>query len=222
MQPILSRISEIQTHLGLSVTKFALSLGVSQTTLSNMFNRDSDPKSDLLDRIIQTHNVNPNFLLTGEGPMFRNQQAVSSIELPVVAPRGIKTIQEAIEGRLIPFLSQGVSAGPGEELLEYDDSSGLICLPAGTAKGDLRALKVKGDSMEPTLRPGDIVVCDMSGWQGDGLYVLKDVDSAYVKRVRRVHNGFEVISDNLAYKPWQCPSEDLIIVGRVCFSVVRL
>ena len=76
--------------------------------------------------------------------------------------------------------------------------------------------------MEPTLRPGDIVVCDMNGWQGDGLYVLRDENSAYVKRVRRVREGLEVLSDNTAYKPWSCPSEELVVIGRVCFSVVRL
>lgn len=216
------KLIEIRMSLRFSQRQLAERLGINSQSLSNIESGGRSIPKSIQSLLIEKLDVNPNFLLTGEGPMFRNQQAVSSIDLPVVAPRGLKTIQEAIEGRLIPFLSQGVSAGPGEELLEYDDSSGLICLPAGTAKGDLRALKVKGDSMEPTLRPGDIVVCDMSGWQGDGLYVLKDVDSAYVKRVRRVHNGFEVISDNLAYKPWQCPSEDLIIVGRVCFSVVRL
>lgn len=215
-------VIDLRNSLRMNQREFADFLGVSPSVISNVESGIRSISKALQTTLIEKLDVNPNFLLTGEGPMFRNQQAVSSIDLPVVAPRGIKTIQEAIEGRLIPFLTQGVSAGPGEELLEYDDSSGLICLPAGTAKGDLRALKVKGDSMEPTLRPGDIVVCDMSGWQGDGLYVLKDVESAYVKRVRRVHNGFEVISDNLAYKPWQCPSEDLIIVGRVCFSVVRL
>ena len=51
MQPILSRIAEIQTNLGLSVTKFALSIGVPQTTLSNMFNRDSTPKTELINSI---------------------------------------------------------------------------------------------------------------------------------------------------------------------------
>lgn len=160
--------------------------------------------------------LNPNYFLTGEGS-------------PELLPTrqeggrgGIKELQEVIEGKLIPFLAQTVSAGNGAELHEYEDTIGLICLPEAAVKGQLRALRVKGDSMEPTLRPGDIVVCDMNGWQGDGLYVLRDENSAYVKRVRRVREGLEVLSDNTAYKPWSCPSEELVVIGRVCFSVVRL
>lgn len=225
MQPILSRIAEIQTHLGLSVTKFALSIGVPQTTLSNMFNRDSTPKTELLNKIVEIHQVNPSYLLTGEGPMFAGQDVSPLAPGPsMVTYRGggLRELQETLTGKLVPFLTQMVSAGPGAELLEYEDSCGLICLPEAAVKGDLRALRVRGDSMEPTLRPGDIVVCDQNGWQGDGVYVIRDQDSAYVKRVRRIREGLEVISDNVAYKPWQCPSEELVLVGRVVFCVVRL
>lgn len=225
MQPILSRIAEIQTHLGLSVTKFALSIGVPQTTLSNMFNRDSTPKTELLNKIVEVHQVNPSYLLTGEGPMFAGQDVSPLAPAPsMVTYRGggLRELQETLTGKLVPFLTQMVSAGPGAELLEYEDSCGLICLPEAAVKGDLRALRVRGDSMEPTLRPGDIVVCDQNGWQGDGVYVIRDQDSAYVKRVRRIREGLEVISDNVAYKPWQCPSEELVLVGRVVFCVVRL
>ena len=225
MQPILSRIAEIQTHLGLSVTKFALSIGVPQTTLSNMFNRDSTPKTELLNKIVEIHQVNPSYLLTGEGPMFAGQDVSPLAPAPsMITYRGggLRELQETLTGKLVPFLTQMVSAGPGAELLEYEDSCGLICLPEAAVKGELRALRVKGDSMEPTLRPDDIVVCDQNGWQGDGVYVIRDQDSAYVKRVRRVREGLEVISDNVAYKPWQCPSEELVLVGRVVFCVVRL
>ena len=224
MQPILSRISEIQSHLGLNISRFALSIGVSQTTLSNMFNRDSVPKSDLLAKIIDVHSVNPSFLLTGEGPMFLEEPSPPAV-LAASAPSrhgSLRELREVLEGRLVPFLSQLVSAGPGEELEPYDESAGLICLPEGEARGDLRALRVRGDSMEPTLRPGDIVVCDLGGWRGDGLYVLRDNESAYVKRVRRVREGLEVMSDNPAYASWSCPLEELVVVGRVCYSVIRL
>lgn len=225
MQPILSRIAEIQTHLGLSVTKFALSIGVPQTTLSNMFNRDSTPKTELLNKIVEVHHVNPSYLLTGEGPMFAGQEVAVQPTVPTLGiyrGGGMRELPEVLNGKLVPFLTQMVSAGPGAELQEYEDSCGLICLPEAAVKGELRALRVKGDSMEPTLRPGDIVVCDQNGWQGDGVYVIRDQDSAYVKRIRRVREGLEVISDNTAYKPWSCPSEELVLVGRVVFCVVRL
>lgn len=215
----------VRMELRMTQRQMAEVLGVSSQSLSNIeAGGRSIPKS-LQALMVEKLNVNPHYLLTGEGPMFAGQEVCPLAPAPAMATYrggGLRELQETLTGKLVPFLTQMVSAGPGAELLEYEDSCGLICLPEAAVKGELRALRVKGDSMEPTLRPGDIVVCDQNGWQGDGVYVIRDQDSAYVKRVRRIREGLEVISDNVAYKPWQCPSEELVLVGRVVFCVVRL
>lgn len=215
----------VRMELRMTQRQMAEVLGVSSQSLSNIeAGGRSIPKS-LQALMVEKLNVNPHYLLTGEGPMFAGQEVCPLAPAPSMATYrggGLRELQETLTGKLVPFLTQMVSAGPGAELLEYEDSCGLICLPEAAVKGELRALRVKGDSMEPTLRPGDIVVCDQNGWQGDGVYVIRDQDSAYVKRVRRIREGLEVISDNVAYKPWQCPSEELVLVGRVVFCVVRL
>ena len=215
----------VRMELRMTQRQMAEVLGVSSQSLSNIeAGGRSIPKS-LQALMVEKLNVNPHYLLTGEGPMFAGQDVSPLAPAPsMVTYRGggLRELQETLTGKLVPFLTQMVSAGPGAELIEYEDSCGLICLPEAAVKRELRALRVKGDSMEPTLRPDDIVVCDQNGWQGDGVYVIRDQDSAYVKRVRRIREGLEVISDNVAYKPWQCPSEELVLVGRVVFCVVRL
>lgn len=215
----------VRMELRMTQRQMAEVLGVSSQSLSNIeAGGRSIPKS-LQALMVEKLNVNPHYLLTGEGPIFVGQEVSPPAPAPSMAiyrGGGLRELQETLTGKLVPFLTQMVSAGPGVELLEYEDSCGLICLPEAAVKGELRALRVKGDSMEPTLRPGDIVVCEQNGWQGDGVYVIRDQDSAYVKRVRRVREGLEVISDNTVYQPWQCPSEELVLVGRVVFCVVRL
>ena len=214
----------LRNSLRMNQREFASYLGVSPSVISNVESGLRGISRSLQGVLTEKLNVLPSFLLTGEGPMFLNEPCPPAV-LAAAAPSrhgSLRELREVLEGKLVPFLSQLVSAGPGEELEPYDESAGLICLPEGEARGDLRALQVRGDSMEPTLRPGDIVVCDLNGWQGDGVYVIRDQDSAYVKRVRRVREGFEVISDNTVYQPWQCPSEELVLVGRVVFCVVRL
>lgn len=204
--------------------EFASYLGVSPSVISNVESGLRGISRSLQGLLTEKLNVAPSFLLTGEGPMFLNEPSPPAV-LAAAAPSrhgSLRELREVLEGKLVPFLSQLVSAGPGEELEPYDESAGLICLPEGEARGDLRALRVRGDSMEPTLRPGDIVVCDLGGWRGDGLYVLRDNSHAYVKRVRRVREGLEVMSDNPAYASWSCPLEELVVVGRVCYSVIRL
>lgn len=160
--------------------------------------------------------ISINWLLTGEGEMFTDTK-----EEPVRHP--IKTIVESIEGLLIPYLDQPVSAGFGQELLNKEDNDRYICIPDTGGKKNLKALTVKGDSMEPTLKNGDIVVCDTGGWDGDGVYVIKTHEFAFVKRVVLQTEGYQVISDNKMYPPYQVPvSEDTVIVGKVYCAVVKM
>lgn len=135
----------------------------------------------------------------------------------------LSKIHESIEGRLIPYLDQTVSAGSGQELLLYGDKSDrFICVPDIGYK-DLKALQVHGDSMYPTLKDGDIVVCNTEGWNGDGIYIIKTNEFAFVKRVILQPDGYKVISDNTLYPPYKItPEEDTVIVGKVCFAVVKM
>lgn len=216
MNAFLLRIKKIINAKNISDTKFAESCGIKQTAFSSMFIRDSVPKSDLLEKIIKNYNINPEWLLTGEGEMFTDTK-----EEPVRHP--IKTIVESIEGLLIPYLDQPVSAGFGQELLNKEDNDRYICIPDTGGKKDLKALTVKGDSMEPTLKNGDIVVCDTGGWDGDGVYVIKTHEFTFVKRVVLQPEGYQVISDNKMYPPYQVPvSEDTVIVGKVYCAVVKM
>ena len=218
-------VMDVRNSFRLNQREFAELLGVSPSVISNVESGIRQVSKSLQNLMVEKLNVSPSYLLTGEGPMFTGQEVAPMAPAPsmgIYRSGGLRELQETMTGKLVPFLTQMVSAGPGAELQEYEDSCGLICLPEAAVKGELRALRVKGDSMEPTLRPGDIVVCDQNGWQGDGVYVIRDQDSAYVKRIRRVREGLEVISDNTAYKPWSCPSEELVLVGRVVFCVVRL
>ena len=78
-----------------------------------------------------------------------------------------------------------------------------------SARHNLSALKVGGDSMAPTIPQGAIVVVDLSDKeQVDGRIFVVNVpeagmDMAAVKRVRRWEKGkgFVLISDNVAYPP---------------------
>ena len=223
MQPILSRIAEIQTNLGLSVTKFALSIGVPQTTLSNMFNRDSTPKTELLNKIIEVHRVNPSFLLTGEGPMFTRQEVAPMAPAPsmgIYRSGGLRELQETMTGKLVPFLTQMVSAGPGAELQEYEDSCGLICLPEAAVKGELRALRVKGDSMEPRIKDGDLALVHKQPTLNDGdlgVIVYGDNEGT-LKKFSRRGNTIILSPFNPDYEPKIISGEDLnnvYIAGKV-------
>ena len=85
---------------------------------------------------------------------------------------------------------------------------------------DLAILEVQGDSMEPTIGDGDLVIVDQSQRTiADGIMAFILDDTAYIKRMRRFFDGIEIISDNKElYPPIQLGRdrfEELHIIGRV-------
>jgi phage repressor protein C with HTH and peptisase S24 domain len=128
------------------------------------------------------------------------------------------------KGIIIPFLEdQPVSAGPGTELDEGDNPTRYMRVPGYLARyQDLAMLPVRGDSMDPTLHDGDMVVCDSGGWDGDGIYVIKSTEKAFVKRVVFTPEGYQIISDNKMYPSYGANDENLKIVGKVRAAMIAV
>lgn len=78
--------------------------------------------------------------------------------------------------------------------------------------------------MEPTLRPGDMMLIVKQGAQPvtDGIYVVRLEGTLLVKRLQRLPgNALNVSSDNPAYKPFIIDRKsdgDFAIVGRVIWA----
>ena len=73
-------------------------------------------------------------------------------------------------------------------------------------------------SMEPTLFSGDIIICDMNGYDGDdGIYTIIYKGKGFVKRLQRTSDGVKIISDNKFYDPMfeSSESEDFHVIGKV-------
>jgi phage repressor protein C with HTH and peptisase S24 domain len=89
-------------------------------------------------------------------------------------------------------------------------------------------VRVKGDSMAPTLADGDDILVD--GADGadrlrDGLYVLRVEEALVVKRLALspLPGRVSILSDNEGYPDWRdWPVSDVDIVGRVVWFGRRL
>lgn len=71
------------------------------------------------------------------------------------------------------------------------------------ASGDYFALLVKGDSMEPKISDGDVVIVRKQSDADDGDLVIALVanDDAVVKRLKKYADGIALISTNPIYSP---------------------
>ncbi len=93
------------------------------------------------------------------------------------------------------------AAGDGAEVFEETEVEITIpvdALPKGTSSDHAVALRADGDSMEPTIHSGDILVIDHSDREPrDGrVCVLRTDTGLVVKRLRREGAGWRMTSDN--------------------------
>ncbi|MFH2126730.1 MAG: helix-turn-helix transcriptional regulator, partial [Pseudomonadota bacterium] len=89
-------------------------------------------------------------------------------------------------------------------------------------KGELFVVTVRGDSMEPELSEGDIVLVDRSRQEisEDGLFVVRMSSWLYVKRIQRLPAGqIRVLSNNPKYAPMEVdagtPDQEFQVIGKV-------
>lgn len=113
-----------------------------------------------------------------------------------------KTPSSTGRGVRIPVLGRVVAGVPidaVQEVLDYEEIT-----PEMAATGEYFALQVKGASMEPTLRNGDIVIVKKQPTvdSGDIAIVLVNGNDATVKEIKESPAGITLIGHNAAiYTP---------------------
>ena len=195
---------------GLNKAALSKMIGVSQPSITGWKTEGSMPKADTACKIARILNTSVEYLITGQ------QQGKVKKELA----DNSKTF-------IIPIIDQELSAGHGQPLPDEDTIKGYIEVPQAIKKygTNLSAIFVNGDSMEPTISNGDLVVCDSFGYDnGEGIYAIRMNGSGFVKRIQ-VHGKKIIIkSDNPKYSPIEEPinSEAIQIIGRVRYMIHRI
>ena len=128
----------------------------------------------------------------------------------------------------VPRLPLDASAGPGAfsaEEISYDSFrfSRKWLREMGLEGADLTAIRVEGDSMEPTLRSGDEIFVDRNKRSGEGIHVVRIGDTLHVKQVQASAPGrITLISANESYAPIDLARGEVEIIGRVVWKGGRL
>lgn len=132
-----------------------------------------------------------------------------------------------------------ITAGAGKSVVVADGEEPVDALAfkgdwirqtLRVAPDDLRLIYVEGDSMEPDLRAGDIILVDHTDRTArrEGIYVIRMDGSLLVKQLQRLPGGIvKVISRNAAYEPFTVDAAtieerlEFAIVGRVAWACRR-
>lgn len=178
-----AKLKKCRKDRSLSQKEFGQKIGVAESTVSLYESNKRFPDADTLKKISALFEVSLDYLL-GNAPAKAAQ--------PKTAGRGVR----------IPVLGRVVADIPieaVEEILDYEEIT-----PELAATGEFFALQVKGDSMEPTLRDGDVVIVKKQPTvdSGDIAIVLVNGNDATVKEIKESPSGITLIGHNVAvYTP---------------------
>lgn len=169
---------------GYSQKELANLLYVSQQAVAKWEVGSATPSPEMLSKIAEVLNVSADFIIgREEGPFdsILGKPSPGAVRIPVL-------------GRV----AAGTPLYTAEEIIDWEE------IPEAMAHGhEFFALKIKGQSMEPQICNGDVVIvrrqqsCD----NGSVAIVLVDGDEATCKRVKFTNQGISLVSANPAYEP---------------------
>lgn len=94
------RIKTLISHLGLSTRAFALNCGIRQNTLSNQLNGVRELSLQTVIAIIKTYpEVSADWLISGEGTMFKENMPDCNAERVLKLVDTINTLQDTINAK---------------------------------------------------------------------------------------------------------------------------
>lgn len=190
--------------------------------------------------------INANWLLKGEGDMLLNgdkaqhpqRSGLDVFDVEERKPAYLGHSQQAYNDRmgmsaanlddfaLVPFYDVEASAGHGSHVdLEAQKSEMAFrknwLNQRGLQISKCVLIKARGDSMEPTIFHGDILLVDTSieSIKDDAIYIVQSDHHLIVKRIQQSLDGsLTIISDNKRYKEQTVSPEqakEIKIAGRV-------
>lgn len=217
----------------LSQEEFARRIDASKTAIGAYEKGVSSPGSAVIVAICDLFNVEPRWLLKGEGPMRVTPQGASYVfehkvePLQVSGPAPVPDTLVCADCELVmvPMVEARLSAGNGSfevgEDVERRYAFRTDFLLRKGAPSSMVLMRVDGDSMEPYVLNGDVVLIDQSQREPrpGKVYAVGVEDLVYLKVVNAAPGKLVLTSHNAAYPPLEVDArgdlaDGIRIIGR--------
>lgn len=193
----MEQLKILRKRMGLTQAAVASSLGIDRSTYAKYESGQSEPNFEMLNKISALFGTTLDLLITGTS-----------------AP-------SSTGGKWIPVLGDvaaGIPIEAVEDIVDYEEIDAALA-----ATGDFFGLRIKGSSMEPRIREGDVVIVRKQddADTGDTAVVMVNGDSATVKRIKKEPDGsLWLLPNNPAYDPQHFSSAEIEdkpvhIIGKV-------
>lgn len=199
------RLKDLRERLGMSQVDFAAKINVSKQSLYKYENNIiTNIPSDKIEAAAKVGNVSPAYLMGWDNN-------VSPI------PGGNKEKKKGVTIKVLGRVAAGIPIEAVEDIIDTEEISEDMA-----ATGTFFGLKIHGNSMEPRICEGDVVIVRQQDDAESGEIVIATVNGneATCKRLRKYRDGIELISINPSYDPMFFSTEEVIskpvrIIGKV-------
>ena len=237
-----NRIRFFRKEKKMTMKQLGECLGVAESTISQYETGKRQPDNETLIRLAEFFGVTVDNLLGRSDEPYMNpmspENSIRGITDPDEIQRRISSEAHfhAVEwarkypnapastgGVWIPVLGR-VAAGIPIEALENIEDYEEISMDMAM-RGEHFALRISGDSMEPRILDGDVVIVKRQDVcnTGDIAVVLVNGSDATVKRIKKEPEGLILIPNNAAYEPMFYSNEQIeSLPVRVLGKVVEL
>lgn len=196
-------LSQRRKELNLTMKQIADKVGVSEGTISRWESgKIADMRRDKIMAYAQALQISPAIIMGWD-----NVDSSSASK-------------NTRAGKRIPVLGSvaaGIPIDAIEDVLDWEDISEDMA-----KTGEFFGLRIKGDSMQPRIVEGDVVIVRQQpdADSGDVVIVQVNGDRATCKRLAKYSSGISLISFNPAYEPMNYTNEQIerlpvTIIGKV-------
>jgi len=191
---------------GVSAYRVAKDTGVSTSTLSSWKKGKYIPKSDKLSKIAdyfevdveRFQSVKKKYTMKLDRSLFMNALS-KAMEADSEFNAMLDSIDQMYQIPVVRRVAAGVPIDSQEELIGYEEISESMA-----NDGTYFGLRIQGDSMEPTINNGDIIIVRQQddAEDGDIIVALINGNDGCCKRLKKYEDGsIALMSDNASYKP---------------------
>lgn len=179
-----ARIHQRREELGMTLEDLGSRLALNKSTIKRYESGEVQKiKIPVLSGIARALDVDPNWLAlkTDDMGTYSEPYRPTSVKIPVLGK-----------------VAAGLPITAVENVLDYEE------IPSSLAKtGEFVALQIKGQSMEPRISEGDIVIIRVqpTADNGDIAVVIVNGDEATVKKIKFLPEGILLQPFNPSYQP---------------------
>lgn len=193
---VVELVKKLTEEQNMSMSELGRRVGIAKSAISRYFNGTRELPLNKIGDFASVLHTTPDYLL--------------GIDYEPPKPQGLK----------IPVLgtvAAGIPISAVEDILDYEEVP-----QSWENQEEFFALKIKGDSMEPRMESGDVVIVKQQpdANSGDTVIVLVNGDDATCKKLQKTDNGIMLVSTNPKYPPMFYSTEDIqtkpvVILGKV-------